>query len=157
MTWLKRQKLFSPQLSWGLSVLPNDVMMCVCPLCLWVALAQAACSCLLLGCSSAGRTQTLLFFEVPWLYSAALPLGCVMHLSVSCISCGVAACGTAFLELKSPYHSLVSFAARLLTPIPSARGAAALTRDCSWHACRPFLGSPASSMEGELRLCGCVS
>lgn len=79
--------------------------MCVFPLCLWVALAQAACICLVLGCSSSGRTQTLAFFEVPWLYITAFPLGCVMHLSVSCITCDVAACGTGFLALKSPYHS----------------------------------------------------
>lgn len=76
--------------------------MCVCPLCLWVALALTACICLVLGCSSSGMTPALLFFEVPCLYS---PLDHVMHLSVSCFTYDVAACGAAFLALKSPYRS----------------------------------------------------
>lgn len=140
-----------------MSTLSNNIMMCVCRLCLWMALAQAACICLLLGCSSSGTIQTLLFFELLCLYGPPFPLHCVIHLSVSCITCDVAACGTAFLVLKSLYHSPGLVPARLFAPIPSASGAAAVTQDCSWHICRSFLGSPASSMEGELRLCGCVS
>lgn len=47
------------------------------------------------------KDTTLLFFELPWLHSPAFPLCCVIHLSVSCITCDVAACGAAFLALKS--------------------------------------------------------
>lgn len=56
---------------------------CVCPLCHWVTLAEAACICLALGCSSIGRTETLLHFYVPCPYVTVFALGSAMQMSIA--------------------------------------------------------------------------
>lgn len=63
-------------------------------------------------------------------------------------------CGAAACDPKSP--ATWPGCAELLAPVPPC-GAAPLARGHSWHACGPLLGAPASSVEAELRLCGCVS
>lgn len=46
--------------------------------------------------------QSLLCFEVPWLYVVSFSLCCEMHMSIACVMCNAAVSGTGLFSTESP-------------------------------------------------------